>query len=415
MSAPRIVVTTNGPGELMGWTRPFVNAVYALAPDADVTIVFVPCPYATGHEADAARILFPRATVVDPKSYARFLLNKPVDGMQRGPGALQYLGGDLFHATTIARRLGLAPMTYKFSKRTYAQSFVRFFALDERNAAALRRDRTPTDRIRVVGNLVGDAVLDSLRVARPPDGVGDGVVVMPGSRPPEIKYALPFFLAAALELHRMRPALPIAFVLSPFNRDDELRASLSAPPDKRMPGVGGTLSDDGRTIDLGEFRVAVDRSADYGSMAQAQLIVTIPGTKCIEAAILGRPTLAVVPLNRMDDIVIPGLAGYLHLVPVVGRPLKVWMARAIEKRWKFLTQPNIDAGREVMPELRGVLQPTDVATAASSMLDDRMRLALMGETLAALYAGDRGAAKRMAGEAIAIAESAVTHAMRVAL
>ena len=32
MSAPRMVVTTNGPGELMGWARPFLRAVLKKSP-----------------------------------------------------------------------------------------------------------------------------------------------------------------------------------------------------------------------------------------------------------------------------------------------------------------------------------------------------------------------------------------------
>ena len=95
MTTPRLVVTVNGPGELTGWGRPFVRAVYAQAPDARISIVFVPCPYATGREADTAQHFFPQATVVPPREYAGFLMGRSVEGMERGRGALQYLGGDL--------------------------------------------------------------------------------------------------------------------------------------------------------------------------------------------------------------------------------------------------------------------------------------------------------------------------------
>jgi hypothetical protein len=414
METARIVVTTNGPGELMGWARPFLRAVFALAPDADVTVIFVPCPYATGREARETQAMFPAATVLDPKSYGRFLLRKPVEGMHRGPGALQYLGGDLFHATTVARRLGLRPMTYKFTKRSYGQSFARFFALDEDNAAALRRNGAPPDRIKIVGNLVPDSVLGSLTSALGPAGVGTGVCIMPGSRPNEIKYALPFFLAAARDLRRLKPGIDVTFVLSPFNGDDELRASMSAPPDPRMFGIGGRLSDDGRWIDSDGERFLVDRSENYSAVSHAQLVVTIPGTKCIEAAVLGRPMLVVVPLNRPDTIAVNGLAGYLHLVPIVGRPLKSWLVRAAERRFRFVTQPNIDAGRAIVPEMRGTLRPVEVAAKAAAMLDRPADLRAMGEALAGIYASHAGAARRMAAEALGVAR-AQADAMPVAL
>lgn len=401
MNAPRIVVTTNGPGELMGWARPFLRAVFDREPDADITVVFVPCPYATGREAQAAAAMFPKAKVLDPKAYGRFLLRKPVDGMHRGDGALQYLGGDLFHATTVAHRLGLRPMTYKFTKRSYGQSFARFFALDERNAAEFRRNGAPADRVKIVGNLVPDAVLGTL--SKIPSGRGAGVCIMPGSRPNEIKFGLPFFLATARALRSLRPNLGVTFTLSPFNGDDELRSSLAGKQDPRLFGIGGSLSPNGAFIEAGGERFTVDRSGNYRAVAESSLVITIPGTKCIEAAVLGRPMLVVVPLNRPDLIAVNGVAGYLHLVPLVGRPLKSMIVRAAERRFRFVTQPNIDADREIVPEMRGVLHPDDVAAKAASMLDDAPSLRAMSDALSVLYAKDVGAAGRMADEALAVA------------
>ncbi|HEY7993084.1 MAG: hypothetical protein ACHQY2_00040 [Candidatus Eremiobacterales bacterium] len=402
MTAPRLVVTTNGPGELMGWARPFLRAVYRKAPDARVTVVFVPCPYATGREAELTSSMFPTADVVDPKGYGRFLLRKAVKGMERGGGALQYLGGDLFHATTIARRLGVKPMTYKFTRRSYCQSFVRFFALDERNAAELRRAGAPPDRVKTVGNLVPDAVFGSLS-APPDDRRGDGICILPGSRPMEIKHALPFFIAVARSIRRRKPGIAITFVLSPFNGDDELRAALEARPDPRMGGMGATLAGDGRSVEADGERFMLDRSVDYRALSATRLVLTIPGTKCIESAALARPMLVVVPLNRADLIVMNGVAGYLHLVPLVGRPLKSMIVRAAERRFRFVTQPNIDADREIVPEMRGVLKPDDVAATASLMFDDDAGLATAREALGRIYARDAGASDRMAAEALAVA------------
>ncbi len=404
MSA-RVVVTTNGPGELMGWARPFLRAVFERDPDVDATVVFVPCPYATGHEAAQTAAMFPKAKVVDPKAYGRFLLRKPVEGMHRAPGALQYLGGDLFHATTIARRLGVSPMTYKFTKRSYQQSFVRFFALDDRNAAELQRQGAPAERVRVVGNLVADAVLGSLGGSRPGIGGGSGVCILPGSRPNEIRHGLQFFVAVAKRLRTLQPGLEITFVFSPFNADADLQTALRAPVDPKMFGVAGALSADGGWIEADGERFRVDRGVDYAATASARLIITIPGTKCIEAAVLARPMLVVVPMNKPDVIAVNGLAGYLHLVPLVGRPLKSMVVRAAERRFRFVTQPNIDAGAAIVPEMRGVLHPDDVAARATSMLGDPAALDAMSASLSRLYVRDAGAAGRMADDALAVASA----------
>lgn len=409
MIAPRLVVTTNGPGELMGWVRPYLRAVFAREPNADVTVVFVPCAYATGREPAVTKQLFPQTAVVDPKSYGRFLMGRATSGLRKAAGALQYLGGDLFHAATIARRLSLRPLTYKFSKRAYAQTFERFFALNEKNAAQLRAEGAPPDRVRIAGNLVADAVVGSLGHFLPPPGEGDGVCFMPGSRPAQFEWLLPFFAAAARELVCARPGLQATFVLSPFTSDDHLRAAL-AKPDVAYGHLPGSVSADGAAIEVDGARLAIDRSGNYQTLSRARLVVTIPGTNTVEAAVLGRPMLVVVPLNRPERIVVNGPAGYLHHVPIIGKPLKSWLVRRIGKRFPLVAQPNIDSGRMLVPEIRGVLTPADVVAHAGALLDRPAELRATAESLAELYAADVGAADRMAEETLSIAWAAAAPA-----
>ena len=52
----RLAITSNGPGEFAGWVRPLLRALFARAPDTDVTLFFVPDDYATGREPDVARL-----------------------------------------------------------------------------------------------------------------------------------------------------------------------------------------------------------------------------------------------------------------------------------------------------------------------------------------------------------------------
>ncbi|HXW51560.1 MAG TPA: hypothetical protein VEJ41_06175 [Candidatus Acidoferrales bacterium] len=398
-----LFVTTNGPGEVMGWARPFLRAIYEREARARVTVAVLPCAYATGRETEMLRVLFPNATVLDPHAYGRFLLGRAVSGMERSGGLLQYLGGDLFHAKTIAKRLGLRAMTYKFTKRSYAKTFERLYATDEGNAAEMRAMGAPPDRVRVVGNLVADAVVSSLERLPPPPGTGEGICIMPGSRPYELRHLTSFFLAAACELVRLRPGTKITFVVSPFNTDAELATAIEQPADPRFSGVSGRYDPQARTIVVEGNTFAIDRSSDYQSVAGSQLVISIPGTKCMEAAVLGRALLVVVPYNRVDEIAMNGVLGYIHRVPIIGRPIKRWAARNVAERIKFFAQPNIDAGRFVAPELRGFLHPHDVAQKAASMLADPHELRLQGETLAALYAPHVGAASRMADDVFAFA------------
>lgn len=410
---PRLLVTANGPGEVMGWVRPFLRAIYQHQPAANVTVVLVPCTYATGHEAEMVRTLFPQAEVIDRDSYGRFLLGKTVPGFERSEGALQYLGGDLFHAVTIARRLGLSAMTYKFTKRSYGRVFERFFALDEPNAQTLRADGAPPDRVRTVGNLVFDAVMQSLPAQPPAPGVGDGVCIMPGSRPYEVRYLTPFFIAVACQLKRLRPSTDIRFVVSAYTSDDELQLGIEGGGDPKFFGRAGRFNRGLNEIEVDGLRFPIDRTGDYTALARAQLVITIPGTKCVEAAILGRPVLVVIPLNRLDPIAMNGLGAYLHLIPLIGRPLKNWLARTVAKRFRFLAQPNIDAGRLVTPEMRGILRPIAVAQEANELLERPADMRRIGGELAALYQEHAGASGRMALEALAITNRARAHSLSV--
>jgi lipid-A-disaccharide synthase len=349
------------------------------------------------------RSLFPNATVLDPHAYGRFLLGRHVSGMERASGLLQYLGGDLFHAKTIARRLGLRAMTYKFTKRSYAKTFERLYATDEGNAAEMRGMGAPPDRVRVVGNLVADAVVGSLDRLPPPPGTGEGICILPDSRPYELRHLTSFFLAAACELVRLRPGTKITFVVSPFNSDEELATAIERPADPRFHGVSGRFDAQARSITVLGNTFGIDRSPDYQAVASSQLVISIPGTKCMEAAVLGGAMLVVVPTNRVDEIAMNGILGYIHRVPLIGLPIKRWVAYKVADRIKFFAQPNIDAGRFVAPELRGILQPIEVAQKVAAMLGDPHELRLQGETLAALYAPHVGAATRMVDDVFAFA------------
>jgi lipid A disaccharide synthetase len=113
------------------------------------------------------------------------------------------------------------------------------------------------------------------------------------------------------------------------------------------------------------------------------------------------------PFNRLDDAVIPGIGGYLRHVPLVGLPLKRWLALSFERRFKYVAQPNIDADKLLVPELRGELTADGIARRALAMLADPDSLRSMGEELSRLYVRDVGASARMAREALAVAAEAV--------
>lgn len=399
-----LAFTSNGPGEFSGWVRPLIAALYEREPDLDVTAFFIPDDYASGGEPDAMRALFPAARVVTPKEYLKFAVGGSLPQAPAHVDAVVYLGGDLLHAAAVHRRLGGRPFSYKFAGKRYGGGATIALAVDAANRAQLRAQHIADERIHVVGNLAIDGALAEARGAfgaasGDMDVARDGILIMPGSRKHEIAQLIPFFTAVADHLRRRAPGMPIAFGLSPFNRDAEIAAALAAGGDPRVYGARGALRDvDGRLCIVSERSGGFYPVVRLGMRAatQARLVITIPGTKCIELAALGVPIVACTPLNVPEKIAINGPLTYLDRLPMIGVPLKRAVVRGFARRFPLLTQPNIDAGEAIISELRGTLTPGRVAAAAAERFEDRAWLAQTSARLRGLYSAHAGAARRAA-------------------
>lgn len=393
-----LALTANGPGEFAGWVRPLLTALYARDPGLDVRVFCLPDDYATGFEADYVRRLFPRATVYSTGEYLRFALGRPLEGLPARVDRVLYLGGDLMHAARVHDRLGGTAFAYKFSRKRFAARFARVFAVDEANAKQLRGWGVPAERIAVVGNLAIDGALGEAegRFGDPDsDAASDGVLLMPGSRKHEIEQLVPQFVRVALQIRRRLPGVPIAFARSPFTSDAELAQALKRGGVREAYGAPAELEFGGGAIRADGERFPLVPAA-MRAARKARLAVAIPGTKVIELAALGIPAITVMPLNRPELIVINGVLQYVGRVPLLGTPVKRTAIAAGIKRFRFVAQPNIDAGRELDPEIRGTLLPSRIAHVVAERFADSAWRAETSAALAALYAAQAGAAGRMA-------------------
>lgn len=395
----RLVLTANGPGEVAGWVCPLLQRLYERDPQCEVHVFLVPDDYASGREAQTLRSRFPQAHVYEPSSYVAVAFGRSVQGVPASADAVQYLGGDLMHAARLHRRFGGAASTYKFSRRAYRRVFARAFAIDEHNAEQLRAWGCAPESIEIVGNLAVDgAFMQSLEQPEPGSPV-DGILVMPGSRSYEVEHLVPFFFTMAIRMLRERPELPIALGASPFTSDEQLRNAVERGGDPRVWSKRGRLLVEGGRSYLATLddtvRVPVLRNP-LAAARRARLAVTLPGTKCIELAALGVPTIAITPLNAAELATINGPLTYLDRLPLLGRVLKRRVAVALSRRHALHTQPNIDLGEMVVRELHGTLTPGRVARVTLESLEDRAWLEESAVRLRALYAPHAGAAERMA-------------------
>ncbi len=406
----KIAFTVNGPGEYAGWLRPLLGALYARDPSLQASVFFVPDDFATGREAVVARAEFPQLQVFRPYEYIRFALGGKVEGVPARVDRVQYLGGDLMHAAHLGKRLRAVTSSYKFSRPRYRARFARVFAVDERNREQLIAWKTPPDRITIVGNLAIDAAFREVESSNEVPGdqmaaefAKDGIVIMPGSRRAEIANGVPFFLRVAERLRELDPAIPIAFALSPFTTTEEVARALEEGGLPTFYGARGHVAERDGIV----FLQSEDRSQEFAvvrngmrAAAGARLVATIPGTKTIELAALGVPMVAAVPFNAPEVAVINGPLQYVERIPFIGKPIKRQLVLQYTKRFTFFTQPNMDAERELIPELTGTLTPNYVAQRVFERYGDAAWRASTSEALRSLYAAHRGAAQRMA-EALA--------------
>lgn len=404
----RLVITANGPGETAGWVRPLLTALYNRAPETEVIAALVPDDYATGQEAPYLRELFPQARVLEPRQYIAFALGGSIEGVPATADIVQYLGGDLMHALRLRKRFGARATTYKFAKRQAQHAFVHAFAVDDGNAGQLRDMGVPPERVQIVGNLAIDGALLSGEAPVDGEAPDDGVLFMPGSRPYEVENGVPFFFTVALELLRRQPDLRVAFGIAPFTSLDDVRQAVERGGGELMWARQGRLiEEDGRayltTMDV-SVRIPIVRQG-LSAAKRARMAVTIPGTKCIELAALGVPTLAVTPLNMAEVITFNGPLTYLDRIPLIGAPLKRAAVVSVSKRFRYHAQPNIDADAELMRELHGTLTPGRVARAVAEGLADEAWLRESRAALSALYRDHVGASSRMAEALLRLGEA----------
>ena len=394
-----LALTANGPGEFAGWMRPLLAALYDRNPALDVRVFCVPDDYASGNERPYLQALYPQATVYSSGDYVRFALGRPIDGLPATVDRVQYLGGDLMHAARIADRLGGVATAYKFSRKKYAAKFRRVFAVDEANRKQLLGWGIPAEQITVVGNLAIDGAFGEAAGrfggAAESDAAREGVIFFPGSRKHEIEQIFPMFVRAALQLRLRLPDARIAFARSPFTTDTELAAALARGGVREAYGIASTLAPDGASLEAEGVRFPVVRTAMRAAQ-HARLAVSLPGTKVIELAALGVPAVVITPSNAPELVVINGPFQYIDRVPFVGVLVKRAAVVAVAKRFPFFAQPNIDAGREIDIELRGTQLPSHIAHVAAERYRNAAWLTETSTALRELYAGNAGAAGRMA-------------------
>jgi len=343
-----------------------------------LSLALPPCQFASGQEAAFARRQGLFARVLGPRDCLAV-----VTGLRRltlaGSGCVLHLGGDLWYSSTLARRAGVPAYAYVETPliRSRAHRFARIFVPSQELAGALTSAGVPAGHVVTVGDLRVDALTQARPAVRPPRG-GARVALFPGSRRWIVGGFLPFLLETADAMRARRGDVEFALIASPFLPRGALAATLN--------GERATMERLGITVVDGD---------DLAAGAGTDLAITLPGTNTVQLAVLGVPMLVVLPLDHPGRIRTEGLSEWLARIPGLGGAIKGVMAWRFLRRPHALAWPNREAGRMIVPEMVGHVEPNEVARRALAMLDDGAALEATARDLREVYRTPAGVAERM--------------------
>lgn len=389
-----VLITANSPGEIAGWTRPVVKCLLEKEPSVKISVLLLPCSFSSGREREVAESIPGVQKVYSVWETISIILFGGGDRFGRSK-VLLHLGGDLFYAALLSHRLDMPAWAYEWAQKGRDKHFKGYFARDEKNRQTLLKRDIDDNKIHIVGDLLVDSVYLRADDARPvPKREGMLIGLMPGSRTREALGLMPLLGGVADNISERFPDTDFYMPISPFIDREKFFGSFPLKPDKKMPGVVIEYSDVILRTEKGTPIYLSDDSMSV--MKQADFIITIPGTTTGEAGTLGIPLLSILPLNRPELIPYIGLIGLLEHVPLIGKPLKAKLMMSLSKTKPLLSQPNLRAGKEVIPEIMEVVNPDIVFEKILPYLENKEKLAQIREDLLNLYSPYRGAAKQIA-------------------
>jgi hypothetical protein len=386
-----VVLVSNGPGELTTWVRPLAERLHGdLAlrprqPEAPISLqlVLVPCPNATGQEQRVAEGwgLFTR--VLPARRFWWLLLRPRRHGPWPRHGVVVFLGGDQFWTVLLSARLGYRHLTYAEWVARWPRWNDRIAAMGP--AAAARLPKRWRSRCVVVGDLMADLSESARQQA--PLADAEWVALLPGSKRAKLQVGMPFLLATADRLKALRPDCRFLLPVAPTTTVAELLAWAGpANPISRHFGV------DPPTLHQGELITAAGTAIQllqthpaHGPLSQCALALTTVGANTAELGALGVPMIVLVPTQHLHVMQAwDGWLGLLARLPLLRRLLGVALTAWRMRHRGFLAWPNISAGRVVVPERVGAIQPAEIAAEAADWLAHPQRLAGMRADLRGL-------------------------------
>jgi len=361
MQKSDIVIVANSPGELSALVKPVAETLSENLKDARIILVLTPCQYTSGRELDYIKTIRGIAQTVSAEGYANWILrNRQPQVNFSKKGVVLYLGGDLAHAMLVARKVRFPAFAYVNERIAWTRFYKKFLVPDAETRSKFAKSKNLKQKIKVVGNLMVDSVAD-LKKWSPQNNV---ITLLPGSRGWQIKHMTPIYERIIRHIQIEMPQAVFQLVNSPF---------------EKAIGIKG--------VKMIRFEDAFN----------SELAITIPGTNTARLAAMGIPMISVFPLDDPDVIPLDGLPHYIGKIPYLGSKFKKTLIETLNRKIEYFALPNMKAKSEIVPEIRGIVEPAAVAIKAVSLLKDPEKRRQMSQKLVQIM-GEPGAALRITEE-----------------
>ncbi|MCM0588863.1 MAG: lipid-A-disaccharide synthase [Gloeotrichia echinulata DVL01] len=421
MNQVDILILSNGPGEVTTWVRPVVKALrQQLGHDRDlvrISVVLSPCPNASGKEA-AIALSYPEVDrVQSAEHFWQFLLwGKTVDNWDlRSHGVVVFLGGDQLFPVIIGKKFGYRTVVYAEMDARWHSLIDRFGVMNSKVSA--RVSQKYAHKFTVVGDLMveSQAVIGTETensAITPHSSLKTELIgLLPGSKAAKLTQGVPLELAIAEYIHAKRPQTKFVIPVAPTL---DLQTLASFADSQKNPFVetfglsGATLivPEDGRDTALpcpyklktakGLIVELCQEHPAYELLSQCSICLTTVGANTAELGALALPMIVLLPTQQLDAMRSwDGLLGLLANLPGLGSTFAKVINWFFLRRKGLLAWPNIWAQEEIVPELLGQLQASEVGEMVLDFLAHPQKLESIRAKLRSTR-GEAGAAHKLA-------------------
>jgi lipid-A-disaccharide synthase len=411
-----ILILSNGPGELTTWVRPVVKALrQQLGNDRQqvrCSLVLSPCPNASGREVEIAQSYPEIDRIQAAEDFFPFLLwGKTAESWDwHDRGVVVFLGGDQFFAVIIGKRLGYQIVVYGEWETRWHRWVDRFGVMRPELV-----DRAPpkyAHKLTVVGDLMADVEGKAGNptapfVPSPPFPLSPSssplIALLPGSKPAKLAQGVPLGLAIVQRIYDQLPNTRFVIPVAP-TLDLSALARFADPVQNRIARYFGNtgaslVQEEGQAfLETAEgLRIHLwTQFPAHNLLAQCSLCITTVGANTAELGALAVPMIVLVPMQQPDAMrAWDGIPGLLANLPGVGTAFATLINWWFLRKPRLLAWPNIWAGKPIVPEMIGELQPQPIADLALNLLEHPEQLEEIRKQLRQVR-GRSGAAQQFA-------------------